>query len=60
MINRTEVARCLAKAIAYKACNKHAEAELWAARLVGLLECANIIDPSRLGLHDAARGVVQL
>lgn len=59
MIDRSEVARCLAKAIAFKACNKHAEASLWAARLLGLLECADIIDPSRIGLHDAARGMVE-
>lgn len=55
-IDRSEVARALAKAIAYKSCGKHAMAELWAARLVGLLECADIINPNRIGLHDAANG----
>lgn len=56
MIDRTEVNRALAKAIAFKACNKHAEAELWAARLLGLLECADILNPDRVGLIEAARG----
>lgn len=59
-IDRSEVARALAKAVAYKACNKHEAANLWAARLIGLLECAEIIDPSRIGLQDAARGRVTL
>lgn len=59
-INRSEVNRALAKAIAYKACGKHEEANLWAARLMGLLECAEIIDPSRIRLQDVARGVVEL
>ena len=43
MIDRSEVSRALAKAIAYKACGKDAEAEQWAIRLVRLLECANIL-----------------
>jgi hypothetical protein len=42
-IDRTEVSRSLAKAIAYKACGKHAEAEAWARKLVEQLECANIL-----------------
>jgi hypothetical protein len=53
-INRTAAARALAKAIAYKDCGQHAKAELWAARLVGLLECADIIRPDREGLLEAA------
>lgn len=55
-INRSEVSRALAKAIAYKQCGKHASAELWAARLLGLLECAEILDPRRIGLAQAATG----
>lgn len=55
MLNRSEISRALAKAIAYKQCGKHSEAELWAARLLGLLECADIINPDRVGLVDAAR-----
>lgn len=54
MIDRTATSRALAKAIAYKQCGKHAEAELWAARLLGLLEVAEIIDPDRAGLRQQA------
>ncbi len=43
MIDRSEVSRALAKAIAYKQCGKDWEAECWAIRLVKLLECANIL-----------------
>ena len=56
MIDRSEVSRALAKAIAYKQCGKHALAELWAAKLIGLLECHEIIDQQRIGLMDAAHG----
>lgn len=42
-IDRSEVSRALAKAIAYKQCGKQAEAEKWAERLVRLLECADIL-----------------
>ena len=42
-INRSEVARALAKAIAYKQCDQQAKAEEWARELVKLLECANIL-----------------
>lgn len=54
MIDRVAVNRALAKSIAYKQCGKHAEAELWAARLLGLLECAEIIRTDRVGLLEAA------
>ena len=43
MIDRAEVARALAKALAYKAVNKQAQAEAWARTLVRLLECAGIL-----------------
>ena len=43
MIDRSEVSRALAKAIAYKQCGKDLEAERWAKILVQLLECANIL-----------------
>jgi len=43
MINRTETAQALAKAIAYKNCGKQPEAEAWARKLVELLECADIL-----------------
>jgi len=42
-IDRAEASRALAKAIAYKNCNKHTEAEAWARKLVELLECADIL-----------------
>jgi hypothetical protein len=42
-IDRSEVSRALAKAIAYKNCGKQAQAEEWAAKLVRLLECAEIL-----------------
>src|SRR5712692_2138559 len=54
MIDRSEVARALAKAIAYKNCGKDREAEEWAARLVVLLECANILHASAGGQRRAA------
>ena len=43
-IDRSEVARALAKAIAYKNCGKDTEAAEWARRLVHLLECAEILN----------------
>ncbi len=43
MIDRSEIARALAKAIAYKLCGKHQEANAWAVKLVRLLDCAGIL-----------------
>ena len=43
VMSRSEIARALAKAIAYKQCGKQAEAEAWARKLVEMLECANIL-----------------
>lgn len=43
MIDRSEVNRALAKAIAYKQCGKDRDAEHWARQLVKLLECADIL-----------------
>jgi hypothetical protein len=45
MIDRSEVSRALAKALAFKQCGKDREAERWARRLVELLECARILKP---------------
>ena len=42
-INRTEAARALAKAIAFKECGKDAEAAIWAEGLVRVLKCAEIL-----------------
>lgn len=44
MIDRSEVSRALAKAIAYKQCGKDHEARRWGTRLVKLLECHQILD----------------
>jgi len=43
MIDRSEVSRAMAKAIAYKQCGKDADAANWARELVRLLECAEIL-----------------
>lgn len=43
-IDRTEVSRALAKALAFKAYGKDRDAEIWAARLIDLLECAEILN----------------
>lgn len=42
-IDRQEVSRALAKAIAYKQCGKDEDAKEWARRLVRLLQCAEIL-----------------
>jgi hypothetical protein len=42
-IDRSEVSRALAKAVAYANCGKQAEAEAWARKLVEMLECASIL-----------------
>jgi hypothetical protein len=42
-LDRSEIARALAKAIAYKQCGNQAKAEEWARQLVRLLECAEIL-----------------
>lgn len=42
-MNRSEINRALAKAIAFKQCGKHRDAEWWARELVRLLECASIL-----------------
>lgn len=43
MIDRQKVNQALAKAIAYKNCNKDQDAREWARTLVRLLECADIL-----------------
>jgi hypothetical protein len=43
MIDRSAVAKALAKAIAYKQCGNSEEARRWARELVRLLECAEIL-----------------
>ncbi len=46
MIDRSEVARALAKAIAFKQAGNDAEAARWARLLVELLECHQILAPT--------------
>jgi hypothetical protein len=43
MIDRTEISRAMAKAIAYAQCGKQQEAEQWAREVVRLLQCAAIL-----------------
>lgn len=43
MIDRSEVSRAVAKALAFKACGKDADASQWARELVRLLECGEIL-----------------
>ncbi len=43
MIDRSEVSRALAKAIAYKNCGNDKHAADWARKLVELLACAEIL-----------------
>jgi hypothetical protein len=42
-MDRSEINRALAKAMAYKQCGKDREAAEWARKLVELLECAEIL-----------------
>jgi len=42
-LDRAEISRALAKAIAYKQCGKQELAEQWARDLIHLLECADIL-----------------
>ena len=43
ILDRSAIARALAKAIAYKACGKDDAALEWARELVRLLHCAEIL-----------------
>ncbi len=42
-LDRSEINRALAKAIAYKACGKDRVAETWATEVIKLLGCAGIL-----------------
>lgn len=54
MIDRSEVNRALAKAIAYKQCGQNGKANAWAAELVRLLECSDILTQgAQRDLHRA-------
>jgi hypothetical protein len=56
MIDRSEVNRALAKAIAYKQCGKDEAAQRWAAILVNLLECEGILTAEHRGLVQESAG----
>ncbi len=43
MLDRSYIAKCLAKAIAYKLCGKNMEAAQWARKLIEALELAEIL-----------------
>jgi hypothetical protein len=43
-MDRSYIAKCLAKAIAYKACGKHQDAAQWARELIKALELAEILN----------------
>lgn len=43
-IDRTNAARALAKAMAYKDCGKDSEAEKWAIQLIRELQCTGILN----------------
>lgn len=45
MLDRSQINRALAKAIAYKQCGKDRESAVWAAELVRLLEATDILHP---------------
>lgn len=53
-IDRAEVSRALAKAIAYKQCGKDMSAEAWAYRLIELLQCAAILNPEHKPIEVTA------
>lgn len=55
-IDRSQVSRELAKALAYAQCGKQAEAEAWAARLVRTLGCYGILRDELASLPRAGGG----
>lgn len=53
-LDRSEINRALAKAIAYKQCGKDHTAERWASELVRLLDCAGIL--SDIAINHTVEG----
>ena len=47
-LDRKELNRALAKAIAYKECGSQRKAEMWAARLLYLLDVMDVANQDRL------------
>lgn len=51
MINHYRLSFALAKAEDYKNCGNHDEASAWAAEVVALLQCDDILNPRGLELR---------
>jgi hypothetical protein len=51
-MDRSQINRALAKAIAYKQCGKDAEAQRWAVRLIELLEVADILSTTAVDAYS--------
>jgi len=47
VMDRKAIATALAKAQAYRQCGDQAQCEIWARKLVELLECADILTKER-------------
>jgi hypothetical protein len=56
MIDRSEINRALAKAIAFKQCGKDDAANEWAKVLIRHLECESILEDKRPTLTIASYG----
>ena len=54
MIDRPQINRALAKALAYHQCGKGEEAAKWAVHLVALLDCEGIVTPEAWGAYVAS------
>lgn len=54
MIDRSEAARALAKAIAFQQCDRPHKVAQWAARLVYILQCAGILDHGDVDVQKGA------
>ena len=52
---RSDLARAMAKAIAYRDCGKQELAEMWAAKLVRLLAAGSILNARGVALGYASR-----
>lgn len=48
ILDRSAISRALAKAIAFKQCGQQRKAEVWAARLMYLLDTMDICNQDRL------------
>lgn len=55
-LDRSEINRALAKAIAYKQCGKHHEAGVWVVRLLYALDSHGIVSDEAMRRLSAPRG----